>query len=93
MEKFIVEIQPTAQKDLLKFKKACNKSVNNKILKMLDELIEHPYTGTGQPEQLKHDLKGFWSRRITKKDRLIYKVEESIVTVYVLSAMGHYTDK
>lgn len=60
---------------------------------MLDELLIDPYTGTGQPEQLKHDLQGLWSRRINQKDRLIYDVQENIVTVYVLSAMGLYSDK
>ncbi|MEC4047822.1 type II toxin-antitoxin system YoeB family toxin [Flavobacterium sp. SUN046] len=44
----------------------------------------------GKPEALKWDLYGYWSRRINHKDRLIYKVENDIVTVYVVSAMGHY---
>jgi toxin YoeB len=46
--------------------------------------------GTGNPEALKYELIGFWSRRINQKDRLIYKVEHETVTVYVISAMGHY---
>jgi toxin YoeB len=49
--------------------------------------------GTGHPEPLKHDLSGLWSRHINKKDRIIYKVEEDVVTVFVLSAIGHYLDK
>lgn len=93
MGKFIVEIQPTAKKDLARHKKSGNKAANAKIIKMLDELLIDPYIGTGQPEQLKHDLQGLWSRRINQKDRLIYEVRENIVTVYVLSAMGHYSDK
>ena len=52
---------------------------------MLEELTEHPYSGIGKPEALKHQLKGYWSRRINKKDRLIYRVEEDVSTVYVLS--------
>ncbi len=93
MGQYIVKIQPTAEKDLSKHKKFGNKAVSIKIIKMLDELKVHPYAGTGQPEQLKHELQGYWSRRINQKDRMIYKVEENIVTVYVLSAMGHYSDK
>jgi len=93
MGQFVVIILPSAQKDLAKHKKSGNKSANAKIIKMLDELLIHPYSGTGQPEQLKHELQGYWSRRINQKDRLIYKVNESIVTVYVISAIGHYTDK
>ncbi|WP_396172984.1 type II toxin-antitoxin system YoeB family toxin, partial [Flavobacterium sp.] len=47
----------------------------------------------GKPEQLKYELTGFWARRINQKDRIIYNVEEDIVTVEVISAMGHYGDK
>lgn len=93
MGKFIVQIQPSAEKDLAKHKKSGNKANNTKIIKMLDELLVHPYTGTGKPEELKHELKGLWSRRINSKDRLIYSVNEATVIVYVLSAMGHYSDK
>jgi len=42
---------------------------------------------------MKYDLSGFWSRRINRKDRLIYRVQENIVTVEVISAMGHYSDR
>lgn len=93
MGQYRVEIQPTAEKDFSKHKKAGNKGTIQKIIKILDELSEHPYSGTGHPEQLKHELVGFWSRRINQKDRLIYSVNESIVTVYVVSAIGHYNDK
>jgi Txe/YoeB family toxin of toxin-antitoxin system len=70
-----------------------NKSILNKIDVIYNELKEHPFTGTGKPEPLKHDLSGLWSWRINQKDRLIYEVIEDVVTVYVLSAMGHYDDK
>ena len=53
----------------------------------------HPITGTGQPEMLKHNLQGLYSRRINKKHRLVYSIKEEIVTVYVLSAHSHYGDK
>ena len=43
--------------------------------------------------ELCYEYKGYWSRRINKNDRLIYRVEEQIVTVLVVSAMGHYSDK
>ncbi|MFV8326137.1 Txe/YoeB family addiction module toxin [Flavobacterium sp. ZS1P14] len=60
---------------------------------MLEELGKTPFEGVGKPEPLKHQLAGYWSREINKKDRLIYRVEENIVTVFVVSAMGHYSDK
>lgn len=93
MGKYKVEIQPTAEKDLSKHKKSGNKATQLKIIKILDELKEHPYSGTGKPELLKYELQGYWSRRINKKDRLVYKVQENVVTVFVLSAWGHYSDK
>jgi len=60
---------------------------------ILYELSEHPYTGSGQPEQLKHNLQGFWSRRINQKDRMIYSVDEDTVIVEIVSTIGHYSDK
>jgi len=51
----------------------------------------HPKIGTGNPEQLKYQLSGFWSRRINKKDRLIYEIiEEPENLVVIISALGHY---
>lgn len=50
-----------------------------KTLKRLNDLIEecrrNPFKGTGKPEPLKGDLQGWWSRRITQEDRLVYRVE------------------
>ena len=60
---------------------------------MIEELKEHPKTGTGKPEQLKGDRAGQWSRRITKKHRLIYTIQDTEVIVLVLNAYGHYDDK
>ena len=50
-------------------------------------------TGTGKPEQLRGDRAGQWSRRITKKHRLIYEIHETEIVVLILSSYGHYTDK
>jgi toxin YoeB len=50
-----------------------------KMLKRLNKLIEEcrrsPFIGTGKPEPLRDSLKGWWSRRITSEDRLVYRVE------------------
>jgi toxin YoeB len=64
-----------------------------KFLSFLKELEEHPYTGTGHPERLKGQPENSWSRRISKKHRLVYRVFEMNVVVLVISAYGHYTDK
>jgi toxin YoeB len=93
MGKFRLEITQGAQVDIEKHIKSGDKASIKKINAILIELTNTPYTGSGQPETLKHQYTGYWSRKINKKDRLIYQVHEDIVTVYVLSAMGHYKDK
>ena len=64
-----------------------------KFLQLLDELKEHPKTGTGHPEPLKGQPEGRWSRRISQKHRLVYRIFETEVLVLVLSTYGHYEDK
>ena len=80
------------QKDLAKLKENEPKSFN-KALKLINELVDHPRTGTGHPEQLSGDHSSQWSRRITKKHRLVYEIHDSEVVVLVLSSYGHYDDK
>lgn len=87
-----VKFLDDASKDALKLKRENPKSFT-KLMKMVDELKEHPMTGTGKPEYLKHDKRGVWSRRITQKHRLIYKIYNNVVVVEVVSAYGHYGDK
>lgn len=69
-------------------KKSGNTQAIKKIKELLKSIDEDPYKGIGQPEPLKHNLSGTWSRRINKEHRLVYEVEENIV--YVLSLKGHY---
>jgi toxin YoeB len=90
---YTLDFSKTALKDIEKHKKSGDKSTLGKIKKLLNELMEHPTTGTGQPEILKHDLAGLYSRRINKKHRLVYSINEQIVTVYILSGWSHYGDK
>jgi len=66
----------------------------NKLNNLLKELVLHPRIGTGKPELLKYGrFKGLWSRRITSKHRLIYSIKDTEITVFVLSAKGHYGNK
>lgn len=64
-----------------------------KLKKLEAELKEHPRTGTGKPEPLSADRTGQWSRRITKKHRLVYEIHDTEVIVIVVTAYGHYGDK
>ena len=91
MTKYIVKFEDKALQDIRKITKSGNKSDKNKLENILEELKSHPFIGSGQPEQLKHNLSGYWSRRINKKDRLIYQViEEPDKLVVIISALGHY---
>ena len=68
-----------------------DKKVFAKINKLVKEITRTPFTGTGKPEPLKGKLTGFWSRHITGKDRLVYKVEQGILIV--AACKSHYDDK
>ena len=53
--------------------------MDKKVLKRINELIKdiqtNKYEGIGKPEPLRHNLSGYWSRRITNEHRLVYKIE------------------
>ena len=86
-----VILQKQALKELKKLTKSGRKNDINKMYEILEELKIHRTTGIGNPEQLKYDLSGKWSRRINKKDRIIYEIiEEPEHLVVVVSALGHY---
>ena len=78
-----------AQKDLVLLNKKAPQAVA-KLARLLDELKEHPRSGTGQVEALKGYDGNVYSRRITQEHRLVYRVYEDTVEVLVLSAFGHY---
>ena len=91
MAKFRIIVKQTAKKDFADIIKSGNKALIAKLETMLIELSEHPYSGTGKPELLKYNLAGYWSRRINRKDRLIYEIiEEPDRLVVIVSALGHY---
>lgn len=87
-----VRFQKGAVEDIAKLKRQ-EPSAYKKAINLIDELYEHPRKGTGKPEPLRGDKAGQWSRRITKKHRLIYEIRDTEVIVIVVSAYGHYEDK
>ena len=89
--KYELDISDDALSQIAYFKKSDKQSFK-KIEKLLVELADHPFMGTGHPEELKGDYSGYCSRKVNKKDRLIYKVQEEEVIVFVLSTKGHYND-
>lgn len=93
MNNYKLIITDEAKRDLASFARSGDKSSAKKANNLLNELREHPYTGTGKPEPLRGNWSGYWSRRINKKDRLIYAVEEDRVIVTVVQAKEHYDEK
>ena len=86
-----IEYQEQALLDIAKLKKDEPASYK-KVVSFIQELKEHPKTGTGHPEPLK-EPEGRWSRQISKKHRLVYRIYETVVVVLVIAAYGHYDDK
>ena len=92
MSMYAITYSPQAEEDLRKLKKSEPRAFQKALL-LLNELVEHPKTGTGKPEPLKGEPQGRWSRRITSKHRLIYRIYEKEVYIDILAAYGHYEDK
>lgn len=90
---YVIELTKTALEDIERHKKSGDLKVLKKIDELLNELLEHPHSGTGQPEILKNQTEATYSRRINRRHRLLYRIKEEIVTVLVLSAYSHYGDK
>ena len=65
-----------------------DKQILKKINQLIKDIKREPFNGIGKPEPLKHELSGFWSRRITDEHRLIYQVNES--GLWVASCRYHY---
>ena len=86
---YVIEITESARQDILELQRHVPQAIK-KLFKLIDELKEHPRTGTGQVEQLKYYENETWSRRITREHRLVYEIHEKYVRVLVISAFGHY---
>ncbi|MDR3302270.1 MAG: Txe/YoeB family addiction module toxin [Spirochaetaceae bacterium] len=65
-----------------------DKKIAKKIAALIKDISRTPYDGIGKPEALKHELSGWYSRRINDEHRLIYKVENDTLTI--LSCKDHY---
>ena len=65
---------------------------DKKILKRINNLIKDiardPFHGKGKPEPLKYALSGYWSRRITQTDRIVYKVKDDLL--HIVQLRYHY---
>lgn len=66
-----------------------DKKLYKRIIDLIKDIAREPFSGLGKPEPLKHELKGYWSRRINDEHRLVYKVSNEDITI--VSCKYHYT--
>lgn len=69
-----------AWEDYLFWQKTDKKTLK-RINKLIKDIQRNKYEGIGKPEALKHNLSGFWSRRITNEHRIVYKIENNAVLI------------
>lgn len=82
-----LEFDPAAFEDLSWWvENDCKKAL--RIIKLIKEVQRNPFEGMGQPERLKHELSGCWSRRIDQEHRLVYEVLET--KIRILACRYHY---
>jgi toxin YoeB len=67
-----------------------DKKLYKKIVELLKDIDRSPFTGLGKPEPLKHDLSGFWSRRINDEHRLVYTVTDE--EMIIIGCKYHYVN-
>jgi toxin YoeB len=66
-----------------------DKKLYENLCKILKEMLRgDSKSGLGKPEPLKHNLSGFWSRRLSQRDRIIYKFDSNYI--YIFAIGGHY---
>ena len=67
-------------------------TIDKKTLKRINlliaDILRHPFEGIGDPEPLKHYWSGYWSRRIDRQHRIVYKATED--TLYIVQCRFHY---
>ena len=65
-----------------------DKKLYTKIITLIKDIKRSPFLGLGKPEPLKHELSGYWSRRINDEHRLVYKVTDTMIII--ASCKYHY---
>ncbi|PCI01909.1 MAG: Txe/YoeB family addiction module toxin [Flavobacteriaceae bacterium] len=86
-----IEFSDQALKDLKYWKKTRNLKTQRRISDLLIAITASPFEGVGNPEKLKHQLTGYWSRKITKEHRIVYLPMIEKNTIIVISLRFHYS--
>ena len=84
-----IDFLDKALDDIDFWKMSGNVVIQNKIEKLLENISKTPFAGIGKPEPLKHELSGYWSRRISNEHQLIYTVKDN--RIKVISLRFHYS--
>lgn len=87
MSKRLLAFTPNAWEDYLYFQNI-DKKTTKRIHQLINETLREPFTGIGKPEPLRGNLSGFWSRRIDEQHRLVYKVDDALLTI--IACRYHY---
>ena len=64
-----------------RYRQKQDKRMVERINKLIRETQREPFSGVGKPEPLKHAFSGFWSRRITDEQRMVYRVEGNALQI------------
>lgn len=67
---------------------ATDKKTLKRINCLIKDILCHPFDGIGDPEPLKHNWSGYWSRRINREHRIVYKATDD--TLYIIQCRFHY---
>ena len=83
----LIRFHPRGWEDYWRWQQT-DKAMLRKINHLIQAIQREPFGGIGKPEPLRHDLRGYWSRRITDEHRLVYFVAGD--TVDILHCRYHY---
>jgi toxin YoeB len=76
----MISFEAAAWEDYL-FWQQNDKQIVRKVNALIRDIQRDPFAGIGKPEGLKHDLAGFWSRRITDEHRIVYAVRDGEILI------------
>lgn len=76
-----IEFTLKALSQLDYWKSTGNETILRRIRTLLESITQSPFSGIDKPEPLRHQLSGFWSRRINYEHRLVYKIQDGRIIV------------
>ena len=74
--------------DLKYWRESKDKKIIQRLTQLFTSIQTSPFHGIGKPEPLKHNLSGYWSRRINKEHRIVYRIENN--RIIIISLRFHY---